>query len=70
MGHNWKEYIDESIRVLRYNGEIIISESTDRYDIIKNILMNWDYTLKQSAMKIPIDGFICILLMIRCKKVL
>lgn len=34
MGSNWKEYINEAIRVLRYNGEMIISESIERYDII------------------------------------
>ena len=35
MGSNWKEYINEAIRVLRYNGEMIISESIERYDTIK-----------------------------------
>ena len=39
------------------------------WDIIgKNTLMNWGYVLKQSVMKMLIDGSICILLMIRCKK--
>ena len=38
MGSNWKEYLDEGKRVLRYNGEMIISESSERYDIIKNYL--------------------------------
>lgn len=38
MGSNWKDYIKESIRVLRYNGEIIISESIERYEIIKNYI--------------------------------
>ena len=35
MGSNWKDYINEAVRVLRYNGEIIISESVCRYEIIK-----------------------------------
>ena len=35
MGSNWKEYINEAIRVLKYNGEIIISESIERYETIK-----------------------------------
>jgi len=34
MGSNWKEYINEAVRVLRYNGEMIISESIERYDTI------------------------------------
>ena len=35
MGSNWKEYLNEGKRVLNYNGEMIISESIDRYDVIK-----------------------------------
>ena len=38
MGFNWKDYIIEGLRVLEYNGEIIISESIERYDIIKNYI--------------------------------
>ena len=38
MGSNWKDYLLEGKRVLEYNGEMIISESTDRYDVIKNYL--------------------------------
>jgi hypothetical protein len=38
MGFNWKEYIIEGLRVLEYNGEMIISESIERYDIIKNYI--------------------------------
>ena len=34
MGFNWKEYLNEAVRVLEYNGEIIISESTERYETI------------------------------------
>ena len=50
MGSNWKDYIKEAIRVLRHNGEILISESIDRYEVIKeyidslNLYMKWtDY---------------------------
>ena len=39
MGSNWKEYLDEGKIVLRYNGEMIISESSDRYEIIKIYLI-------------------------------
>ena len=35
MGSNWKEYLQEAKRVLTYNGEMIISESSERYDKIK-----------------------------------
>jgi superfamily II DNA or RNA helicase len=38
MGSNWKKYMDESKKVLRYNGEMIISESGERYKIIKEYL--------------------------------
>ena len=38
MGSNWKNYIDEALRVLRHNGEMIISESVERYEIIKNFI--------------------------------
>ena len=38
MGSNWKEYINEAIRVLRYNGEMIISESIERYKKIKKYI--------------------------------
>ena len=38
MGSNWKEYIKESSRVLKYNGEMIISESIERYEIIKKYI--------------------------------
>ena len=42
MGNNWKGYLDESKRILRYNGEMIISESSERYEIIKNYLIELD----------------------------
>ena len=38
MGFNWKDYIIEGLRVLEYNGEMIISESIERYEIIKNYI--------------------------------
>ena len=42
MGSNWKEYLDEGKYVLRYNGEMIISESSERHEIIKNYLIEID----------------------------
>ncbi len=48
MGFNWKEYINEGVRVLEYNGEIIISESIVRYKTIKEYL-------EELKMKIIID---------------
>ena len=47
MGHNWKEYIDEAVRVLMYNGELIISESTERYDSIKEYLEEKEMYIKE-----------------------
>jgi hypothetical protein len=38
MGSNWKDYLQEAKRVLKYNGEMIISESVDRYDVIKEYI--------------------------------
>jgi ribosomal RNA-processing protein 8 len=38
MGSNWQEYLKEALRVLRYNGEMIISESEERYEIIKKYI--------------------------------
>jgi hypothetical protein len=40
MGSNWQEYINEGLRILRYNGEMIISESSERYEIIKKYINN------------------------------
>jgi superfamily II DNA or RNA helicase len=42
MGNNWKGYLDEGKKILRYNGEIIISESSERYENIKNYLTELD----------------------------
>ena len=47
MGSNWKEYINEAIRTLRYNGELIISESIERYDIIKNYIDELKLNIKK-----------------------
>ena len=38
MGSNWKDYLVEGKRILRYNGEMIISESIERFDIVKEYL--------------------------------
>ena len=38
MGSNWREYLIDAQRVLKYNGEMIISESIDRIDDIKAVL--------------------------------
>jgi ubiquinone/menaquinone biosynthesis C-methylase UbiE len=38
MGSNWKEYLKEGYRVLEYNGEMIISESVERYDSVKEYI--------------------------------
>jgi ubiquinone/menaquinone biosynthesis C-methylase UbiE len=40
MGSNWKDYLDECKRVLEYNGEMVISESVERYQIIKDYLIS------------------------------
>lgn len=47
MGHNWKQYINEGIRTLRYHGEIIISESIERYDTIIEYLKQHNLYIKQ-----------------------
>ena len=43
---NWKDYILEAFRVLIYNGEMIISESIERFDIIKNYIDELGYIIK------------------------
>ena len=50
MGFNWKEYLNEGNRVLEYNGEMIISESRERYEVIKRCL-------EKLKMKIIIDEY-------------
>ena len=50
MGFNWKEYLNEGNRVLEYNGEMIISESRERYEVIKSYL-------EELNMKIIIDEY-------------
>ena len=47
MGSNWKEYLQEGKRVLNYNGEIIISESIERYENIKNYIKELGLYIKQ-----------------------
>ena len=44
-----------SVRVLEYNGEVIISESIERYEIIKNYII-------ELKTKILIDGLLFMLL--------
>ena len=39
MGLNLTNYLIEGLRVLEYNGEMIISESVERYDSIKKYLI-------------------------------
>jgi ubiquinone/menaquinone biosynthesis C-methylase UbiE len=46
MGSNWKEYIKEAKRVLRYNGEMIISESVNRFDTIKEYIEEEELHIK------------------------
>ncbi len=35
MGHNLEDYLNGAKHVLEYNGEMIISESVDKYDNVK-----------------------------------
>ena len=51
MGSNWINYLVEGLRVLEYNGEMIISESVERYDSIKKYLIGIN-------MKIIIDDYV------------
>ena len=51
IGSNWRECLNEGKRVLRYGGEMIISELIERFDIVKEylekklkmIIINVDY---------------------------
>ena len=47
MGSNWKEYLQEAKRVLTYCGEMIISESSERYDKIKEYIVEMGLHIKQ-----------------------
>jgi hypothetical protein len=47
MGSNWKDYINEAIRVLRYNGEMIISESSERHGVILDYIKDLGLHIKQ-----------------------
>jgi hypothetical protein len=40
MGVSWMKYIDKTYELLKYNGEIIISDSCERYDIIRNYILS------------------------------
>lgn len=47
MGSNWKEYLQEGKRVLNYNGEMIISESIERYEKIKDYIVELGLHIKK-----------------------
>lgn len=47
MGSNWKEYLNEGRRVLGYGGEMIISESFERYEKIKDYLKEINMFIKR-----------------------
>ena len=46
MGSNWQSYLEEAMRVLRHNGEIIISESIERYETIKKYVNDKGLVIK------------------------
>ena len=48
MGSNWKDYIIEAKRILKYNGEMIISESVERYDIIVEYIKSLQLHIKKT----------------------
>jgi ribosomal RNA-processing protein 8 len=45
MGSNWQSYIREAKRVLMYNGELIISESVERYNVVKGTVVELGFTV-------------------------
>jgi len=47
MGSNWKDYLKEGKRVLNYNGEMIISESKERYKKIKDYILELGLHIKK-----------------------
>ncbi len=47
MGSNWEEYLNEGQRVLEYNGEMIISESVERYEKVKSYLQKINMHIKK-----------------------
>ena len=61
MGSNWKEYLNEGNRVLEYNGEMIISESIERYDVVKSYLQEINMYIKKKITMKQIDGYIYLL---------
>jgi ubiquinone/menaquinone biosynthesis C-methylase UbiE len=50
MGSNWVDYLVEAKRVLMYGGEIIISESHNRFEDIKAKLIELGFTIKQEEL--------------------
>ena len=51
MGSNWKSYLQEAKRVLKYNGEMIISESVERHQIIKDFIEELGCHIKHDDFK-------------------
>ena len=49
MGSNWKSYLDEGKRVLDYHGEMIICESSERYDKIKEYVNELELHIKKDV---------------------
>jgi hypothetical protein len=49
MGSNWESYLEEAKRVLCYNGELIICDSIERYEIIKQVLITLDFKIQQDS---------------------
>ena len=49
MGSNWKNYLDEGKRVFDYHGEMIICESSERYDKIKEYVGELELHVKKDV---------------------
>jgi len=49
MGSNWKSYLDEGKRVFDYHGEMIICESSERYDKIKEYVGELELHVKKDV---------------------
>jgi ubiquinone/menaquinone biosynthesis C-methylase UbiE len=45
MGSNWREYLEEAYRVLRYNGEVIIGEGIDRLETIREAVVSLGFQI-------------------------
>jgi superfamily II DNA or RNA helicase len=50
MGSNWVDYLIEAKRVLMYGGEIIISESHNRFEDIKTKLIELGFSIKREEL--------------------